>query len=479
MMAVRTTVRSKTPTEYFIVGVLFVLLVGLPAVASAGSQNRLAGTSLVATGATNVGFCGGDDWEPEIAADGLGRVYVVLAHFPGDPSCDSASGSPRDIYVRVSNDGGTTFGPLVPIPNLGYPSVVDCVVTVDEVTGTVYVSFLGYDRPDMKWFEADVVVARSTDFGQTWNAEVVNGPLCTKCDHPWIVAHDDNVYVTYAAGKNHYLARSSDGGISWDEDLVLQDTHVAFPEGGVVDGDGNAWFAWGDCLGSCTGKTAAIYQVSRTEAGTSNTDFARVAEGPSGPHCPPSITCGFAYWGPQDDIAIDAAGNLYLVWQDSLDGKPHRPPIVQLSRCLAGTDCTRSASWVDVGRVDDKSASGCEGGQCYALYPRIEGGAAGRIGVIWMDDRLGDPLDHMNGWNVWYRTSTNGGSTWAGASQRVSQFDPARSESHPNGFEFPYGDYQGIDITPAGFVVMTWGEGHDYLGGPDKPGHVIYRSLPL
>lgn len=433
---------------------------------------------LEATGATNVGFCGGDDWEPEIAADHLGHVYVVLAHFEGDPACDPASAAGRDIYIRVSADGGTTFGPLRAIPRLDYPSVVDCVVTVDEVTGEVYVSFLAYGRADMRSAEADVLVARSTNFGRTWTTKKVNGPLCTACDHPWIVAHDDDVYVTYAAGEDHFLSRSSDGGASWAESLVLEDTHVAFPEGGVVDGAGNAWFAWGDCLGSCTGRTAAIYQVSRTTAGTSETAFARVAEGPSGPHCPPSVSCGFAYWGPQDDIAIDAAGNLYLVWQDNLTHRPGRPPIVQLSGCGADEDCTDSANWEYLGRVDDKTASGCPAGNCYALYPRIEGGGPGEIGVIWMDDRLGDPLDHNNGWNVWYRTSMDGGETWIGPSIRVSEFDPSRSESHANGFEFPYGDYQGIDLTPNGEAVTAWGEGHNYTGGPSNPGHVIYRLLP-
>jgi hypothetical protein len=432
---------------------------------------------LVATGATNMGFCGGDDWEPEVASDHEGHVYVVLAHFPGDPTCDPASAGGREIYIRASADGGTTFGPLVALPRFDYPNVVDCVVTVDEVTGDVYVSFLAYGRPDMKFKEGDVLVAKSTDFGQTWTTTKVNGPLCTACDHPWTVAYDDNVYVTYASGEDHFLSRSSDGGETWTESLILEDTHVAFPEGGVVDGAGNAWFAWGDCFGSCTGKTATIYQVSRTTAGTSETVFARVAEGPSGPHCPPSVSCGFAYWGPQDDIAIDAGGNLYLVWQDSLTHQPHRPPIVQMSTCSTGADCTDAARWRYVGRVDDKTASGCPNGDCYALYPRVEGGLAGRVSVMWMDDRLGDPLDHANGWNVWYRTSLDGGTTWADPSVRVSQFDASRSESHPNGFEFPYGDYQGIDLTPGGQAVMTWGEGHNYVGGPSSPGHVIYRKL--
>lgn len=424
------------------------------------------------TNATNLGFCGGDDWEPEIAASGR-DVYVGIAHFPGDPSCDPASGGPREIYVRSSADGGRTFGQLVALPRLGYPNVVDVVVTIDEVTHAVYVSFLAFGTG----FATDVLVAKSTDHGATWTTTKVNGPLCTACDHPWLVANDDNVYVMYASGKNHFLSRSADGGATWSESLVLQDTHVAFPEGAVLDAAGNAWFAWGDCFGSCTGKTAAIYQVSKTTAGTSETAFARVAEGSAGPHCPPSVACGFAYWGPQDDVAIDAAGNLYLVWQDNLPNRPGRPPIVQLSSCSAGTDCTDSANWHYVGRVDDKTASGCAGGNCYALYPRVEGGSAGEISVIWMDDRLGEPLDHNNGWNVWYRTSTNGGLSWTGASARVSQFDPARSESHANGFEFPYGDYQGIDLLKSR-AVMVWGEGHNYVGGPTNPGHVIYRSLP-
>jgi hypothetical protein len=97
---------------------------------------------------------------------------------------------------------------------------------------------------------------------------------------------------------------------------------------------------------------------------------------------------------------------------------------------------------------------------------------------MWMDDRLGTPLDHTNGWNVWLRTSTTGGTTWTGPSRRISQFDRARSESRSNGFLFPYGDYQGIDIQGS-TAVMVWGEGHNYTGGPTAPGHVIYRSMAI
>ena len=420
-----------------------------------------------------MGFCGGDDWEPEIAADRFGHVYVVIAHFPGDPSCDPASANGRDIYIQVSDDGGRTFGPPRVVVHTPYPNVVDCVVTVNE-DGVVYVSFIGWGLTPTG---VDVLVARSTDFGRTFTWTKVNGPECKTCDHPWTVASGDNVYVTYGEGADHFLSMSTDRGLSWTETKVLRAGTVAFPEGGVVDAQGNAWFAWGDCQGSCTGKTAAVYRVSRTLAGTSLTSFAEVASAPAGPDCPHAPNCGFAYFGPQNDIAIDGAGNLYMVWQDGqVHDRPKSPPIVRLSRCPAWRDCTSSGNWTHVGRVDDKAATGCAGGECYALYPRIEGGRPGRISVIWMDDRLGFPLDHVNGWNVWYRSSVTGGRSWLGGSVRVSEFDPSRAESRPNGFLFPYGDYQGIDLLGSGRAVMAWGEGHDYLGGPTKPGHVVYAS---
>jgi hypothetical protein len=435
-----------------------------------------AGAALQAPDSTiRMGFCGGDDWEPEITADAFNHVYVTWPHFVGDPTCDPASANPRDVYIQRSNDGGLTFGPPEVTVHVPYPSVVDTVITTNEV-GHVFISFLAYGLTK----DVDVLVARSTDFGQTFTWAKVNGPECTRCDHPWIVAHGSNVYVTYASGGNHYLSLSTDGGSTWTETNVLKADNVAFPEGGVLDASGNAWFAWGDCKGACTGKVAAHYRVSRTLAGSSNTDFAMVAEGPAGPDCPLHGACGFAYFGPQNDIAIDAAGNMYMVWQDGqIHDKPKSPSIVQLSRCLAGSDCTEDESWLDVGRVDDKTASGCAASQCYALFPRVEGGAAGHISAIWMDDRMGVPIDHMNGWNVWYRSSDNSGTSWNGPGLRVSEYDPARSESFPNGFLFPYGDYQGIDLTPGAYVpVMAWGEGHNYNGGPSAPGHVIYGTLP-
>jgi hypothetical protein len=340
----------------------------------------------------------------------------------------------------------------------------------------VYVSFLAYG---LSGGHTDVYVAKSTDFGQSFTAVKVNSHDCKNCDHPKTLASGRDVYVAYSQATNHFISVSTDAGRSFTETDVLRQGVVGFSEGGVLDSRGNAWFAWADCqTSSCKGVPAADYRVSETLAGTSQTRFADVATGDQGPACPFGSACGFSFFGPQDDIGIDAAGTLYLVWQQGQDPATRgSPPIINLSRC--SSDCTSGSSWSFAGRVDDKNASGCAGSACYALFPAIAGGSKGQIHVTWFDDRNGNPLDHRNGWNVWYRTSTDGGATWTTPGQRMSAYMPAESQSGPTGFLFPYGDYMRIELNPncGNKPVMAWGEGHDWVGGPSAPGHINYRSL--
>jgi hypothetical protein len=283
------------------------------------------------------------------------------------------------------------------------------------------------------------------------------------------------IYDAYDQGKAHYIAMSKDDGLTWTEALVGSFDIVAFAEGAVEDAAGNVYFAWGDCTkSSCNGNAVGDYSVSKTLAGTLTTTFTHVATAPAGPKCPYEPVCGFAFFGIQDDIAIDAAGTLYVVWQDGQDHTTAgSPPIVQLSKSTDG-----GTTWTYVGRADDKTASGCAGSQCYALFPRVEAGAAGKIAVMWMDDRSGSPLDHMNGWNVRMRVSTTGGATWSAPSTQVSTYDSKRIQSRRNGFLFPYGDYEDIKIAGSN-AYLIWGEGVNYTGGASDPGAVVYRSLAI
>ncbi len=87
--------------------VLVLLLVAVAASPSAVAATRPA--PIAPAGPIRLGYCGGDDWEPEMARDGA-HVYVVITHYVGSTGCDPASGSPTAIYLQASSDGGSTFG---------------------------------------------------------------------------------------------------------------------------------------------------------------------------------------------------------------------------------------------------------------------------------------------------------------------------------------------------------------------------------
>jgi len=431
-----------------------------------------------------LGYCGGDDWEPTMASD-ASHVYVLITHFAGNTSCDPASGLNNSrIMIQASSDGGKTFtAPAVVAPTPGgiaYKEQADPAIAVDKSTGAVYVSFLAYG---LSGGHTDIYVAKSTNFGQTFAQAVqANAKGCKNCDHEKILASDNVVYDAYTQGSSHFVSVSTDGGATFTQHLVDGSFVVGFAEGGVLDAHGNAWFAWGDCSTSnCTGTTAGNYRVSETLAGGGATTFSPViATSPQGPPCPYN-KCGFAYFGPQDAIAIDSAGTIYLAWQTGQTSAQKSPPIINVSSCQAS--CTTAAGWSFVSRVDDKTAANCPGSACYALFPNIVAAGPGQLFATWIDDRndsLDGTVDHVDGYNLWYRTSTTGGATWTGPGQQVTQYDPSQSQETPTGFLFPYGDYTGLIMnttcaTPA--PAMTWGEGHNWVGGAAAPGHIEFASF--
>lgn len=446
-----------------------------------------AAPAMVSPAVQRLGYCGGDDWEPTVAAAPGGYVYALITHYAGDAACNPQDGlNNARIMIQVSTDGGSTFGAptvLAPTPaGIDYPDQADPAIAVDPTTGDVYVSFLAYG---LSGGHTDVYVARSSDHGQSFpqvvkvstkNFRGVTG--CKNCDHPKILARGGDVYVAYSQAKYHYVSVSTDGGESFSQRVVDSSYVVGFAEAGILDAAGNAWFAWGDCKTSnCTGDPAVLYRVSETLAGTATTTFSSViATSPEGPPCPFS-SCGFAYFGGQDALAIDGGGTLYLAWQTGQQDLRKSPPIINLSAC--SQDCL-GGGWRFVSRVDDKTASGCPDSSCYALFPNLVGGPrAGEVAATWMDDRNGTG-SHTDGWNLFYRASSDGGVSWEAPGQQISTFDPSQSQETPTGFLFPYGDYTGIALNPncpSDAPVITWGEGHDWAGGPSAPGHIEFASL--
>ena len=69
------------------------------------SMNLLAARGPVFQPQTRVGALTGDQWEPSIAADANGHVYIVFPEFP--PSCKGCPSS--TMYLITSSDNGATW----------------------------------------------------------------------------------------------------------------------------------------------------------------------------------------------------------------------------------------------------------------------------------------------------------------------------------------------------------------------------------
>ena len=110
----------------FFGGLLMIATGGLASAQTFQPQTRLAAS------------LPGDTWEPSIAADRYGHVYVLIPDFP--PSCKKCPSSIN--YLVISNDNGKTWSTPRVIADPG-SGQIDVQLKVDPVDGrTVYASWL-------------------------------------------------------------------------------------------------------------------------------------------------------------------------------------------------------------------------------------------------------------------------------------------------------------------------------------------------
>ncbi len=374
-----------------------------------------------------IGWTAGDDWEPDVAADASGNVYVAWGHYGGVPGCATCS-SPAAM-IQISRDGGKTWGapkPLNPTPNPQGSFQVDLQVAVNSA-GVVFVAYL-----DGK----NTVAQRSDDHGETFsaplavNGDVKNGPT----DKVGLAVRGSDVYVGYSVAQKFFVASSHDGGLTFTSVQVNHETSTygwTLTSGGAVDSHGTVYFSW---VGIKKSGNALGLQA-----------------GPDWTGC-----CGWDFWGPQVVVTVDASDRVYVLYNGGTSAKG--PPSVWYRSSSDG-----GASWST--RVPIHSSIG----SAWALFPAIEGGAANEVHVAWMDNRTG-------AYNMWYRTSTDGGSTWSREIE-VSQFTAGFPYKTADGFAFPYGDYDGI-AWDGTHVHLAWGEGPSWgLRGRRRPGETLLAGL--
>jgi BNR repeat protein len=392
---------------------------------------------------TRLGYTTGDQWEPSIAADRSGHVYLLYPQYGGVPGCPACA-SPTMI-LQTSGDRGATWAPPTQIHPAGASTGQwDAQIVVDPTDGrTVYASWLQNRK-------SDTVVAKSTDFGATWSMVVANSTNAGT-DKPILAVRGQDVYVGYNHAQKVWVSASHDGGATFTSVNINANAKLGWSlaGGGTIDPAGNVYFSWAgyEQNGGAKGKVNLYISIS-SDGGTTWTNTLMEVSG-SPPDCS-AYSCGWAYLGAQITIASDAAGTLYVLWNSGIADKG--PERIYFAKSSDG-----GATWT--GKVEISTAPVGVG----HAFPAIAAGAAGDVRIAWMDTRAGSL------WNTYYRSSQDGGATWS-AEADLSTFVAGYSYIQPDGFAFPFGDYFEIDIDEQGTTHAVWGEGLNY----DSPGSIWY-----
>jgi len=388
-----------------------------------------------------IGYTTGDQWEPAMAADGHGHVYILFPQYGAVSDCPACTAP--TIALLVSGDNGLSWQAphaLVPSPTGQF----DPQIVVDPVDRqTVYASWLQNNK-------RDVMVARSQDFGRTWYLTIAEHSQ-EDADKPVLAVHGADVYVGFNHEQHVVVSASHDYAQNFSAVTVNPNVEPGWSlaGGATVGPSGDVYFAWtAYARRELSRRPVSIYVSRSTDGGQIwSTVLLDVSSAP--PECA-AQGCVPEYLGAQIALASDAAGTVYALWNaGNVNGAPER--------IYFSSSTTGGASW------PLKTEVSAANGRVEHCFPAITAGVAGDVRVAWMDTR------HAPLWNVFLRSSSNGGATWS-AEMQLSGPAPGLDYVHPDGFRFPFGDYFSIAIDNLGITHVVWGEGRNYK----SPGSIWY-----
>ena len=428
-------VYMRSALSKLVIPKLVVLLLALASLASAAAPQF--------SGQKRVGLTSGDQWEPAVAADGSGRIYVLYPHYGRIDDCKGCR-VPGMLLVTSNDNGKTWQTPHVMLESGS--GQFDAQIAVDPADRrTVYAAWLQNGK-------RAVMLAKSSDSGATWNFTIaVRSDV--ELDKPALAVRGQSVYVAFNHEDEVWVAASQDGGRNFTPTRVNAESSPGWSLLGAatVDPAGNTYLAWTSYSKAGGARSLIKLYIAKLED-LGNTWSATLLDvSAPAPNCKDE-ECGEAFLGAQVALTSDAAGTLYALW--SRGSEPEGPQRIYFSSSTNAGD-----NWLP--RVGVSSAApGVE-----HAFPAIVAGNGGDVRIAWMDKR------HSPYWNTYYRSSSNGGATW-GEETRVSGYVPGYRYIGKEGFRFPFGDYFGLAIDNHGDTHAVWGEGLNY----QSPGSIWHAS---
>jgi len=256
---------------------------------------------------------------PSITVNQLtGNVFVAWK--------DNRTGVAK-VYIDKSVDRGVSFGSDVLVYDWPYdymymalPYTVNIKVGDD---GKIYVAWMIYDGYSVS--DCDIFFAWSNDGGQTFSTPTNVNPLEGEArhSHPWIAIDEGNViYVAYPKRNSTfwgvYLARSQNGGSSFDTPVKVNDDSTCRYRGGaqvVTSPDGKLHVVWTDGRAGDGPQYLDIYTATSLDAGLSFSPNVRVND--DSVVTPPDVHPVFTR-GPQGtpSIVTDSDSRVHVAWED-------------------------------------------------------------------------------------------------------------------------------------------------------------------
>ena len=415
--------------------------------------NGAFGQKIAATAAPASGWVGSrvlsstsDDWEPAVATDPKAPYVYLLTTRYAERDCGVHCPTPW-IPLTISKDGGATWGPQLPLCACDRSKAqYDPTIEVVPNTGAVYSAFLDFDRHN----GFSTVFTKSTDHGKTWTDPVHVYGNVAWTDKPEITmnASGKDVYVSWNGpqGGDLYVGISHDFGKTWTQKKLSKDKRYYYAYDARVLGDGTVVFSESSIVYSgltkVNGEVWHHAVVSRDKGKT--WENVVVAKVPLGESCI-ADGCGPDFYTGQTSVVEDAPGRLVFAYEaPTTDGGPQRVYVATSS---------------DAGRTWSAGAPLSVSGE-NATQPRLASSGGGNARIWYMQTAGHDP----DAWNVWYRSSSNGGASWSSPVKISDAPEGAAGYVGANGFGEIYGDYGEIAVTNIGKTIATWGEGFSYTG---------------
>ena len=415
--------------------------------------NGTFGRKVAATASPAPGWVGSkvlsstfDDWEPAVATDPKAPYIYFLTTRYAARDCGVHCPTPW-IPLTVSKDGGATWSPQVPICQCDRSKAqYDPTIEVVPNTGAVYSAFLNWDRHN----GFSTVFTKSTDHGKTWTepAHVYGNVSWTDKPEITMSPSGKDVYVSWNGpqGGDLYVGISHDFGETWTQKKLSDDKRYYYAYDARVLGDGTVIFSESSIVYSgLTNVSGEVWHhavISRDKGETWENVI--VAKVPLGESCI-ADGCYADFYAGQTSVVGDAPGHLVFAYEGpTTAGGP--------MRVYVSTSTNGGRSW---SAGVPLSVAGEN-----ATQPRLASSGGGNVRTWYMQTAGHDP----DAWNVVYRSSSNGGSSWSSPVKISDAPAGAAAYVNANGFDEIYGDYGEIAVTSAGKTIATWGEGFSYTG---------------